>query len=325
MDKDAKNKELLESLKESAKLYSDLSEKAANITDPSIDNKKLKNFAFFLASLIHTMGMNGYLSYLTALDVVLLRNLGPRIGIHRFSQFQLDTQPDEYFNYFKKIDNEQDKVHLIKNISDLRQHTINLQELLEEDPQGMTQTRSITVNEYQLEKYFLEYLDAIAHHYESFNLLSLYCLILIKTLKDYPTHDERRKLNEGQKDSVKNLYFGDQGLKILLDDLKFEEHLKHEIKEWFESIYGQESIRELRNLKSHHYGEERMKFKQGKLHVTYPNGTSRIFTLDQIKAIKINLQLSVLVGGYMVMHAFNEMLYQGFMKEFEKEDENTDI
>ena len=113
-------------------------------------------------------------------------------------------KPDEYFDYFKKIDNEQDKVHLIKNISDLRQHTANLQELLEEDPQGMTQTRSITVNEYQLEIYFLEYLDAIAHHYESFNLLSLYCLIFIKTLNDYPNHYERRKLKEGQKDSVKN-------------------------------------------------------------------------------------------------------------------------
>lgn len=322
MDKIEKNKELLESLKESAKFYSDLCEKVAKFTDPSIDNKKLENYAIFLVSLINAMGMNGYLSYLTALDVVLIRNLGPRIGIHRFTQFQLDTQPDEYFDYFKKIDNEQDKVHLIKDISDIRQHTINLQELLDEDPPGMNQTRSITVNEYQLEKYFLEYLDAIAHHYESFNLQSLYCLILIKTLKDYPTQYERIKLNDGQKDSVKNLYFGEHSLKNLLDDLNFEEPLKQEIKEWLESIYGEESIRELRNLKSHHYGEERMKYKKGKIHVTYPNGTRKIFSIDDIKAIKVNLQLSVYLGFYMVMHAFNEMLYQELIKEFEIEEEN---
>ena len=103
--------------------------------------------------------------------------------------------------------------------------------------------------------------------------------------------------------------------------MKFEEPLKHEIKEWFESIYGEESIRVLPQLKSPHYGEQRMKFKQGKLHVTYPNGTSRIYNLDQIKAIKINLQLSVLVGSYMVMHALNEMFYQGLLKEFGIDEE----
>ena len=246
--------------------------------------------------------------------MILNENLAGRISTHRFTQFQFDVSSDDEFEYFKRIDNEKEK--LIKNISDLREHTKNLQELLDEDPPGMGQTRSVTVNDYQLEKYFLEYLDAIAQQYESFDFLSLYCLILIKLLKEHPIQDDLKKFKESHKEKVKNLYFGKNGLEKYLTELNFKEPFNSQIKDFYKSIFGDESIRELRNLKIHHYGEERIRYEKGKLHVTYPNGTSIIYSLEEIKAFKINLQLTVFLGYYMVMHSFHEMFYQRLLKEF---------
>ena len=130
---------------------------------------------------------------------------------------------DEYFEYFNKIDEEHERVKSLNSISEISEHTKNLQNLFNEDPPGMDQkTRSKTVNNYQLEKYFMEMLDAIVQHYESLSLVTLYCLILVKTHLDISTKDDVKKLRNSKKDTVANLYSNTEGIKKLIREIKFE-------------------------------------------------------------------------------------------------------
>lgn len=321
MTEHSKKTEILDSIQESQKLYENISEQIIKLSEKTNYNKEIKNFASFIVSITNDLVKKGYVEFLLGLDNLLMRSLSPRIGIHRFTQFDLDTNSDDYFEYFKKIDEEHEKVKALNSITDIKQHTKNLQNLLNEDPPGMDQkTRSKTVENYQLEKYFMEILDAIAQHYESLSLVTLYCLILVKTYLGISTEDDIKKLRNSKKDTVSNLYFDTEGIKKLLEGVDFEENFRKEILAWYETIYGKESIRELRNLKTHNYTEKGMKYKNGLLYVTYQNGTKKTYTYEEIKNLKAKMQLSVFICFYLVANSFHYMLHELLIHE---NDENN--
>ena len=223
MTKQSNIKEILESIQENQKLYEDISEQVIKLSEKTNYNKEIKNLASFIVSITNALVKKGYRDFLLGLDNLLIKNISPRIGIHRFTQFELDMKSDEYFEYFNKIDEEHERVKYLNSISEISEHTKNLQNLFNEDPPGMDQkTRSKTVNNYQLEKYFMEMLDAIVQHYESLSLVTLYCLILVKTHLDISTKDDVKKLRNSKKDTGANLKSNTEGIKKLLREIKIE-------------------------------------------------------------------------------------------------------
>ncbi len=311
MTKQSQKTEILESLQENEKLYRDISNQVLKLSEKTAYNKEIKNFASFIASVTNALVRKGYVELLLELDNVLMEKLSPRIGLDRFTQFDLNMNNENYFTEFTRDDEENKKRTSLNSIPDLKQHTENMHKLFDVDPLELEEKLPSKTNDNkQLEKYLIENVDALGQYYESFVLVTLYCVILVKSYLDISTEEDRKKLKDFKTDVIDNLYNNAKEIKELVAKVNLDENYKKELIAWYEAIYGTESIRELKNVKIHSNSENRIKFQDGLLQITYQNGTKKSYTLREIKDLKSNLQLSIFICFYLVANSFYYMLHE---------------
>lgn len=321
MTEQAHKTEMFESLRENEKMYRDISNQVLELAEKTAYGKEIKNFASFIASLTNALVQKGHVELLLEIDNVLMEKLSPRIGLDGIRQFDLNSNSKKYFTNSTTADEENKKEISSNSVSNLKQHTENIQKLFEEDPPEVDQKiRSKTVNEDQFEKYLMDNVEAIVQYYESFNLVTLYCLILVKAYLDSSTEEDREKLKDSEKDTIQNLYHNTEEIKEVLANIKLEENYKKELVAWYETIYGAGSIRELVNVKTQLSSESKIKYQGGILQVNFESGTKKSYTLQEIKGLKSNLQLSVFICFYLVANSFYYMLHELLTHE---NDEDT--
>lgn len=292
-----------------------------------IDFPKLKSFAGLLISLIDSLGKQGYVYYILALDYISIEKLSPRLGTHRFSAKQMSEQTVEDFKYFHDLDNSFKELSKIdpSSFSDQIAKIQNLLDVTLPLP-NIEKDTTIIKRQYQIRHYFTDYLTCIVDFYESFLLLCLYILILFKLRSKEDVTENLRDLNKSKKLSVYELYFtktAQKGYKKLLSvylaEFPFPEDNKQSLIALFENIFGDEGIRGLRNNKIHHFGEEKMRFVDNDyLEVKYTTETIHRYSLEDIYAKKLNIQLLVYLGFLILESSFFNMFHQLLEQEISK-------
>jgi len=136
---------------------------------------------------------------------------------------------------------------------------------------------------FQIERYYNDYLTCIADFYESFLILSFYLLLLFRILEEKDINSDLKDLVNGKKLPVHKLYLTkkkaeDEG-KLLRDYLLksnlAEEH-KQRLLVMFDHIFAEEGIRELRNKRIHHFGENPLRLVNDEyIEVTYSTGKTK--------------------------------------------------
>lgn len=303
--------------------YDDLVSKIVNLENERVRTSDLKNFSHFIWRLINALSTNGYAIFVLALNVVLIEQLSPRIGTHRFSLVQLTTETDDFFDYFNKIDRLQENFRPNFDSSSFSEHVAQLQDLLNEAPpptSAMKPPPSSSKQKILYKESFADYLECIADSYESFLLLALYFLILFKVLAEQKAGKEIKALRNSEKLSVSKLYHhptktNEKLLREYLQEFQLQEELRQSLLDWFDNVFGEEGIRHLRNTKIHHYREEKMQFVEQVLEVQFPTGKTQQYSLMEIYEIKLNFQLSVLLGFYFVNSAFYHLYYELLQKK----------
>jgi len=296
------------------------------------DNGKtpeLNDFAYFITTLIDTVSKQGHALNILVLNYILIQKLSPRFGIHRFSIKEMDEQNEEYFEYFRKIDTVFKELSKI-DVTSYSKKIFEIQNLFDEIPpiSHIKEKNNIFKRQYKRRIYFNDYLTCILDFYESFLLLSLYILILLKLSSGKDVRKNLIDLKEGKKLKVDQIYTNRINNKTRKENLIYEYIVeypltngqKKRLLKLFENIFGKEGIRELRNMKIHHYGEENMQIvSEQYLEVRYETGTERRYSLREIHAKMTHIQLLVYLGFSIINSAFFSILYQ--LLELEKTSE----
>jgi hypothetical protein len=318
-----KSMEILATLTELKKFHDGLVSKILDLESESVRTSDLKNFSHFIWKLVNTLYTSSYATFVLALNVILIKQLSPRMGTHRFSLVQLATESDEFFDYFNNTDRVIQNFDPKSDISSLSEHISQLQDLFNEAPpltSAMKPLPSRSKQKILYKESFADYLECIADSYESFLLLALYFLILFKVLDEQEVGKEMQALRESTKLPVNQLYHNptkttEKLLREYLQEFPLEDDLRQSLLEWFDKIFGEEGIRELRNTKIHHYREKQMQFVEQVLEVQFSSGRTQQYSLMEIYEIKLNFQLSVFLGSYVVLSLFYHLLYELLQKE----------
>ncbi|MHA1449360.1 MAG: hypothetical protein ACTSP4_08075 [Candidatus Hodarchaeales archaeon] len=151
-------------------------------------------------------------------------------------------------------------------------------------------------------------------------LISLYWLILFQILREEDISRTVKALRESKKLPVTKLYENDQSdikkLRDHIESFSMDERAKERVLIALDRLFSDDDcVRHLRNLKTHHYGEEVMKRVEDHLKVTYPSGKVVHYSLHELNIIRRNLKLLLLVSLYGVYSSFYSVLHQGIEHE----------
>ena len=303
-----------------------------NLNDPSINQDHLKSFAYLIATIIHFLGQKGHAYNLLSFNFHLNNLLAPRGRARQFSQKDLDEQLPEYFEYFEDLNA---AVHELAkgDVAEIFDRISDLEKQLNHPPPRIKvdNTPSPAKRQFQVKRYFDDYLTSITDHYESFLLISLYLLILFKLLAGEDVKGDLKSFQKGKKLSAYKIYLNPQKEAIepkLLRTYISESSLlvthKQTILELFDYIFAEEGIRGLRNKKIHHYAEDQIKLVEDKfVEVTYLTGTVKQHSFSELNQIKNNLQLVVMLGFMIVTSAIYSIIAQILEKESKKADNES--
>jgi len=312
--------EILNLTRSTQNLYDNIVKEILETKNEYVKVNELKNYAHFIVTLIHSLGQQGYVYYVLALNYLLIEKLSPRFGVQRFSQKERNEQNEDYFEYFSNIDNAFKEFSKI-DFSSYSKQISEVKKLWEETPpiSNIQEETDTAKRHYQILSYYTDYLTCISDFYESFLLLCLFLLILSKLLLGEDVSKYQRDLYNAKKLKYYQLYADrtpkrEKKEKLLIDylvEFHLPEKQRKSLLDFFESIFGDEGIRELRNKRIHHYGEKNMQFVGEKyLEVRYNTGKTRRYSLNEIHGIKINMQLIVYLGFFLVISAFYDMFSQ---------------
>jgi len=285
-------------------------------------------------SLIHSLAQQGYAIFVISINYHLISLLGSRLRIHQFSQKNLDEQPESYFEHFKNLNISMDE--LGKNgPEDILKQIPRIMELLSK-PLPM-----VEVDEYvktakhgfQVERYFNDYLTCISDFYESFLMLSNYLLLLFQILDNKDVKKDLHNLVNGKKLPVHQLYSTKKKtqderklLRDYLSDCNLPVEHKQRLVTMCDHMFAKEGIRELRNKRIHHYGENTLKLVNGEyIEATYSTGRTIQYSLSNIHQEKVNLQFIVFIGYMVINSALYSIMRQLFQKEQDGDQGNKKL
>jgi len=297
--KDVDRDNLLNLLDQTTNHYSKIVQKILDIDSKDIDKRELKDFAYFQYKISNALCGEGYSTVYLGLSLELIEKLSPRTRSYQFTQKQFVEENGEFFDYFSDLDKKLSQFRNLVDPKSFSDYFSDINKLLDESPPQSVQkgTTYESTKQYLTKGYIANYLDIIADTYESFLLICLYWLILFKILEKEDIKKNLRDLCNSKKLPIAQLYYDDSSELLKLQDYlknySMDEEVKKRLLQSFENILGADSIRQLRNLKVHHFGEESMKGDGEVLKVIYPTGKQESYSVDDLNRLKNNFKLNI--------------------------------
>lgn len=255
--------EILKVINQLDMLHQNMIQKILKFANKRIEMPYLKSFACFLGTLTNGLVNKGHGEFVLGMNKILIEILSPRFAPYKISLKEVREQKEEYLTYYTNLDNAFKELSK-DNTSEFSNHILKIEALLEETPPVVNRKEEIETQKdhYYKKQYFNDYLSTITHFYESFLVIGLYLLILLKL---YSEEDIQKDLNDFKKNtkrSVRTLYRDNTSkkhkklLRNYLSLYPLPKNHKKNVLELFDDIFDDEGIRGLRIQKVHHNGEK---------------------------------------------------------------------